>query len=352
MPNLSKRIYYEIESKCNLQCIHCSDLLKSSKRKQISSSDLLKFHEIAVKKGIETCIITGGEPTLHNDFFTLVSELSKVTKVIITTNGTTLSIDDLKSMVIGNDNVMVQISLDGSTQETFEKIRGKNTYVKVEKLLKDIVKYEIANKVGISMTIMNENIQEVSKMISFCKDNGFSYVYFPVLLPVGNAKKSWKQIAPPIKKQVSIENEIIQNIIENKSITEISSNRIEQIISKINSCGESDCINELTIKITPGGYIYPCPISDEDGYYMGHINDVKQSSDIDNLIKEFNEYKVQEEINYLKLDECRDCSVYKYCKGRFCANCRMSGEKCDKIIKYNCSILKSHLENAIKELNG
>lgn len=350
MAKLSDRIYYEIESKCNLHCIHCSNLLENSTEEQINIEEILRFHKIVVKKGIKNCVITGGEPTIHKDFFRIVNEVSKISKVLVTTNGTTLSINDLILMLTQNPNLSVQISLDGITKNTFENVRGRNSYNKVEKLLKEIITNKIAHRIGISMTIMNINIKEVDDMISFCIENGFSYIYFPILLPVGNAKRDWNFIAPKVEDQIKIENKIIERIIENKSKTEISSNRIDQIITKVNSNGESDCLNNLTLKVTPNGNIFPCPISDENEDSLGNIKDIEGVEDLEEVLRTFNGLNFQNDAKVLKMEECKTCLTYKYCRSRFCSNCKLSGENCNEVVKYNCAILRSHLKNAIEEL--
>lgn len=347
-PTLSNRIYYEITSECNLKCAHCSDLLKTSKSKYLPSDKLLEFNNKMVKLGINSVVVTGGEPSLHRDFYELVESLALNCQVLITSNGTLLDFSKISNLLESNPNVTLQLSMDGISKENFEQVRGKNVYDKVIKLIDFLVSKNLNSQIGLSMTILEQNKDDVKKIISFAKKNNLKFVHFPALLPVGVAKRKWDEIAPSVKNQVAIEDYLLNELTNSNSETTISSNRIDQIITRISYKENGDCLKNMTLKITPEGYILPCPAASDPNTKVGSIDEIDIcDSLIDRLNKHLNSYS---KLMGTKLSNCNECDAYKYCLSRFCSNCGILTSPNEKFAEHDCSILRYHYLNALKEI--
>lgn len=249
-----------------------------------------------------------------------------------------------------NPNVILQISMDGFTQTTFETVRGKNTFDKVMMLIENINAHNLNRQTALSMTIMKHNISEVKTLIDFARKQHFLYIHFPALLPVGLAREKWDIIAPETDEQIAIEEMLLNEMYDKNYDTDISSDRIEQIITHAISRGNIDCLQNVTIKVSPNGDILPCPAAPSNkGFELGNISEPVIASNlltkIENKLQTFYNCAHQ---NITK--HCSSCSVYDYCNARFCANCGILSECTDKYVNYGCEIMKHHLNNAIKEL--
>ena len=66
------RLYLEICSACNLKCQYCFE--KEYAAKFINAEALVKFTD-TIRPLINDIVITGGEPTLHTEFYELVYKL-------------------------------------------------------------------------------------------------------------------------------------------------------------------------------------------------------------------------------------------------------------------------------------
>ena len=347
--HISNRIYYEIVSGCNLKCIHCSDLIQECNT-ILPANDIIRFHKEMLSYNITNCVVTGGEPTLHKDFEKIIYELAKMSNVTITTNGTTMKNDLIIYILQNNPNVILQISMDGLTPKTFENVRGENTFNKVMLLIEHINRHNLNRQVALSMTIMKQNIDETKSLIDFARKHHFLYIHFPALLPVGLAKEKWNNIAPEINEQIAIEEMLLNEMCDENYDTDISSNRIEQIITHTISKGNIDCLQNITIKVSPNGDILPCPASPSNkGLELGNISVPYAAS---NLLTKI-ENKLQSFYNCAQQNitqQCGNCNVYEYCNARFCANCGILSECAEKYVNYGCQIMKHHLNNSIKEL--
>lgn len=345
----SNRVYYEIVSNCNLSCKHCSDLLP----KQIEMIDvdaMLRFHEVVSKLGISECVITGGEPTLHPDLRKMVFMLSEYGKVVITTNATVITYEMVRELLGYNKNIHIQISLDGISKEVFERIRGNGQYEKVIKIINCIVNDGLQNQLALSMTIMRDNYDEISELIDFSCRNGIQIVHFPQLLPIGNAKKNWEDIAPSCDEQVCIENYFLRKITGNNNEVRISCNRLNQIASGWRNTLKSKCLDNMVIKIVPNGDILPCPVASGSKYRIANIRDIYESNQLYRMCSE----KSIELTKLISKESLCDkkCKYYDLCQGDFCSNCLLLDVPEQSTFSYECAIRKEHLVRISKEMEN
>lgn len=345
---LSNRIYYEITSTCNLKCIHCSELLEQHEVAQMNALNLLKFHKEMKRFGVVNSVVTGGEPALHSDFYYIVEELAKIGQVLITSNGLLINRLHIAELMIKYPNIRLQLSMDGVNKEVFESIRGKNTYEVFMRLLYYLIERGLAKQTNLSMTIMQKNMHQIKAIIDFAYENGIGVVHFPALLPVGASRKRWDEIAPEVMTQIEIEEFIGSKMTENAYASIISSNRIEQMLTKLTLRGNCDCLNNITLKVVPQGEILLCPASSNLEHSIGNIIDENIT---DNIMSCLESKKTQfiELIN-TELEHCKHCNVEQYCHSRFCANCSLLAKPELKYSQYYCDIIKHHLKSAVKEI--
>lgn len=152
------QIYFVLSLDCNLHCSHC---IRNFNGKLSESIDL--HNAISVLESIRKVdsraqiIITGGEPTLHKDFFEIVSETQKYFyNIVICSNGI-CSVEKLKKLCTLK-NITVQISIDGN-QEAHDKRRGKGTFEKAINAIKTLIANDI--RVRVSTTVNTENISSM-----------------------------------------------------------------------------------------------------------------------------------------------------------------------------------------------
>ena len=186
-------LYLIINSRCNLKCPFCI-------RKNLTYRDDMSMNTIcqifnSIEKifdNIGSIIITGGEPTLHPNFFEIVDMACKRFKrVLVNSNGvfSTAIAEALKERMI--QNLYIQISLDG-LKEVHDRLRGNGCF---DKTVSSINAFSDASShLIISTTVSKSNIENVKDMPEFLEGLKFRY---------------WKV------SQEQIENPSINSIIEN-----------------------------------------------------------------------------------------------------------------------------------------
>jgi radical SAM protein with 4Fe4S-binding SPASM domain len=131
--------------------------------------------------------LTGGESLLRKDFFDIAQYISdKGMQIYLTTNGTTLvetTIKELKKIGIKQ----ITISVEGITESSHDAMRGKGSFKKTMKGLHLLLKHRM--NVEVAITLCRHNIEEIPRIIQFCKENGVSGVQINRLVNVGRGSQ-------------------------------------------------------------------------------------------------------------------------------------------------------------------
>lgn len=149
---------YSVTNKCNLHCNHCytdagSPLGNELNLQQIENRIIIP----AANVGTKYITFTGGEPFMRNDFMEIIDMThDKGIGVSIATNGMLLNsktISELKRLRADR----IQISLEGSTSEVNDSIRGSGVFAKLtEKVIPKLLDSGLFVAVSFTPTARNE----------------------------------------------------------------------------------------------------------------------------------------------------------------------------------------------------
>ena len=168
-------------SRCNLKCDMCPvPLFPKNKRAEDMTFDMFK-NLIDEQEGLVELKIQGmGEPFMGKDFIKMIKYASdKDIWTRSSTNGTLLDKNDDYKNIVDAGIGELQISIDGTTKETFEKIRLNSNFEKVSNNCKLINNY--CDEVGLDVTRMwvllqKDNFHELKNFPSFAKELGFKRI--------------------------------------------------------------------------------------------------------------------------------------------------------------------------------
>lgn len=198
-----------IWNKCNSKCIMCtnpSDFQARNPYKDYGFSQLKKRIEAAkifAKNGElidDKVILTGGEPTIHPDFFKILSFIrKKFPQVIIEldTNGRRFYYSSFTKKVLEFGRVNIYTSLHGFDSKTHDAItRTPGTFSQTVKGIQNILKYKKLglHELELRIIITKLTYQYTEKILQFIKEN-FSQVDRVVIIFMemeGQAGKNFK----------------------------------------------------------------------------------------------------------------------------------------------------------------
>jgi MoaA/NifB/PqqE/SkfB family radical SAM enzyme len=131
-PELQWKLWIYTNYDCNLRCSYC--VAKSSPnatRRAIGLANVRRLVDEAVALGFTDVFFTGGEPFILNEIYDMLAYASARVKTTVLTNAMILRGPRLEKLVaIANNNLIVQVSLDGGRAEDHDAYRGAGAWAK------------------------------------------------------------------------------------------------------------------------------------------------------------------------------------------------------------------------------
>jgi MoaA/NifB/PqqE/SkfB family radical SAM enzyme len=134
LPNLSPEYQWKLwiytNYDCNLRCSYCvAESSPSAPRRAIGLENACWLVEEAAELGFQSIFFTGGEPFILDDIFTMLAFSSARLTTTVLTNAMLLRGARLEKLCsIANENLVIQVSLDGSIPEHHDPYRGHGSW--------------------------------------------------------------------------------------------------------------------------------------------------------------------------------------------------------------------------------
>lgn len=295
---------------CNLRCRTCYFNAGEPFEKELKSQDWIKIVKKLADIGVKRVYILGGEPTVLPRGF-LLSFLNEVKEyglnASLSTNGILINeelADELKKLRVEQ----VQVSIDGSTEEVNDYIRGKGSYNAATKAVK--VLRDKGLEVSTSMTLTSVNYYQADEFIKLSESLGASVATIIVAQEFGRIEKSLvptrEQVMEAYRKIISYEPRI--SVVLN-GFRFYMPDLIEtgKIALRLGLEGYSTCpAGKSRFVIDPRGNIYGCELLMEDEFIEGNVlkDDLKEVWE-----KGFKAFRKR------TVEECLRCPIYDACMG-------------------------------------
>ena len=187
-------IAWQINSACNLGCLHCCEEAGHSMPDEMTKEQALDFCRQIADLDIPYMAISGGEPLLCPYIFE-VCELIRKNNISlkIETNGEFID-EEVARKLAALKLRSVQVSLDGATAESHERLRLEGDWQKAIAACKYLVRCGVNTEVVFVPTKFN--IHEVGDVIDLAYSMGCYGVYTGKIMRIGRAAKNWDILCP------------------------------------------------------------------------------------------------------------------------------------------------------------
>lgn len=192
------RFHLDVTERCNLSCRHCYRE-KKAPAEEPAVQDLERilsqckaFRRKKGEKGSHILTLGGGEPLMRDDLELIIGRAGESGfSLRIVTNGTLIDRDRARSLKRAGLQ-FVQVSIDGSSRETHEKVRGAGTWERTLtgiNALKQSGIFVVLNYI----LIPELNTDEAPEVFHLAKSVGATGVKFARLLLEGQACQSFQR---------------------------------------------------------------------------------------------------------------------------------------------------------------
>ena len=161
-------VQFEITNKCNTLCEHCKRHLWPAKE-DLSLEQIEYVLKQLRETRVKTITISGGEPLRHKNFSEIIEYANRNgLSTGILSNG--LNIDSHLANVITQYSNWIRISLDGSNNEYYQKVRNiSNGINNIERSIKNLETAKLKNnknfRIGICYSIQKMNSEDILNML-------------------------------------------------------------------------------------------------------------------------------------------------------------------------------------------
>ncbi len=302
---LARALSLELTEACNYKCNMCA-YWQVKTPKSIDEQKVYDLLDLVSGHPIQNITVTGGEPLLHPKWREIAQRLPQSARKFLCTNGSPILV---KNHDVGALFDFITVSIDGATEDTFEKIRGYRHLGRIFSALEKIKSAHPDVKLELKMTIQRENFREVPDFFALAKQHSFidaiclgipdtSQQAF-ALTETGFNNSSYLKtlmLDPSETKEFAEIVELIQTVyadeISSRYLVEGDLNRFLQRFEYFNGMAEApparDCqIANNTIVLKADGSIKGCYFLDKTvsietlrdaGTLMPHFNCVKGHS--------------------------------------------------------------------------
>ena len=315
-----KGAYIELTSECNLRCKHCYN--KSGQAADVISP--IAFENVVgdLESATGTVTLSGGEPLLSPHIWDYIEILRerKFHRPLIITNATL--IDKKVARKLADANMVVQVSINGSSADTHDVLCGKGAFERTMAGLKNLLNIGYYNIV-VRATLSKINRHDMPQFIDLIKSLGLNNISIALLTNMGRATSNNDILTMSLQEKI----DIINYLNHNEEFLEKIDGMLVDVPEEETTAGCPLILNDKDIPLSPKidakGFVHICQIMFDKLYSVGNVNDMplKQivtSSEFSNLIW-FLRFGSQ------YMSECQSCIWQSTCGKGCIADCVNNG---------------------------
>jgi radical SAM protein with 4Fe4S-binding SPASM domain len=295
---------FDLTDTCNLRCTHCYADATFANSTSMNWDALRPLLGGLQAGGLDIVQLTGGEPFLHPQFEEILEfGCTHFSSVYVLTNGTLITPSFVERFAEHSGKIRFGISLDGSTAEKHERIRGTpgcfdSTLVGVKRLRR------AGLVVRIGMSFDDKSVDDILSTFELAVGelDANQFVYTPVL-PYGRSTNCWHAADSAVYSQITSQIELLN---ESKYSDRLGKPNLGN--SNPRNCGAG----YRTYAFSSDGTVRPCVLFPKGFCRMGNVfkDDLDQVFSYENV-----KFFVETDISRGK-QVCTDCEFNpKFCEG-------------------------------------
>ena len=256
---------WELTYACNLACVHCLSSSGRSDPAELTTPEARRLVDDLAAMQVFYVNVGGGEPTIRPDFFDLVEHaVSRRVGVKFSTNGTRITPTRARALA-AMDYVDVQVSIDGATAATNDRVRGPGSYAAARAAMDHLAAAGFG-PFKISVVMTRHNIPELDRFDALAEHYG-AQLRLTRLRPAGRGADTWAELHPTGGQQRELYNWLLDrpHVLTGDSFFHLSA--LGAPLPGLNMCGAG----RVVCLVDPVGDVYACPFVLHPDFRAGSV---------------------------------------------------------------------------------
>ena len=190
---LPAELYVMITDGCNLSCRHCWPRAKNvAAAVSIGPPDLQALVGNFIRLGVNTLILTGGEPLTHPDCMSMLDRSAEQTgldEVWLQTNGTLLTPDCVAQInTLPREKIRLQVSLDGAHPAPHDRLRGTDRFKQTVDGVRRLARMGWGPNIRLAFTETESSMDDLPDLLNLADELGVGQIVSGCLVKKGRAE--------------------------------------------------------------------------------------------------------------------------------------------------------------------
>ncbi len=313
-----RTLTFAITGACNLRCSHCwVEAGVSSSAPLVPEQTLRRLIEEFAALGGEGVRFTGGEPLCHPGWLKLVQFARTIglRSVSLQTNGMLFKDEHVAALrKLDFPGFSIQISLDGATAATHDRVRGEGAFKMVLEGIRRLVQGGLSQRITIFFTEMRHNLEDIPAVLELADELGVGSVVTGSLVLCGRAGKE-ALVSPPEPEQYLRMLDRFDTDPRFRGLYE-KLGKVAALEWRAEGAPRSECCTFVENPyLTPAGRLYPCVLCHADAFA---VSEVFTKGLADSFAEGASHWSSLLQISRSRADalaECRECPGRLRCAG-------------------------------------
>jgi radical SAM protein with 4Fe4S-binding SPASM domain len=243
-------VHLEVIGACNLACRHCfaGDLPRNENPLRLAEIDALAA--TLARMGCFRLGLTGGEPLMRRDLFDILDlAAGHGLHPCLTTNGLLIT-EEIARQFGRRQLVWLNVSLDGATAATNDRIRGVGTFERVLDRLRLLGRHA---RFTLAFTITRDSAEEVEACAALAREVGAHTAVFRPLYPVGIARRH-PELMPTYEQYAGALERLAGDLHAIDPFSPQSREARRARVTLNNGCGAANLVCSVSVQ----GQVNPC----------------------------------------------------------------------------------------------
>ncbi|MEO6893162.1 MAG: mycofactocin radical SAM maturase [Ktedonobacteraceae bacterium] len=259
-------VTWEITAACNIACVHCLSSSGKRRPRELTTPQALALVDELAEMQVFQIHFGGGEPFMYAGIWQVLEHARDRGLVMcISTNGTLITQERARRLA-QLEPIYFQVSLDGGTPQTNDRIRGEGVFKKALRGLELLAAENLSLTVNSVLT--RYSFAELDRLYEIAASFN-SKLRVTRLRPSGRGQEVWAELHPTTEqyREFTAWLESHPDVLTADSFFHL--NAFGNKLAGLDMCGAATA----TCCICPEGEIYPCAFFQVPEFEAGNLHD-------------------------------------------------------------------------------